>query len=78
MKRLYVTPAGRGSGAGKRLVNAIIDTACSLGYKEIRLDTLPSMNKAISLYQDAGFTRIESYYKTPIDGTIFFALKLPG
>src|ERR1700761_5669049 len=41
MKRLYVAPAGRGTGVGKALASTIITTAQQLGYSEMRLDTLP-------------------------------------
>ncbi|OCL06110.1 N-acetyltransferase [Glonium stellatum] len=73
MKRLYVAPEGRGLGLGKALVNAIIDVAMALGYREIRLDTLPSMRKAVAIYEKAGFMRIEPYYDTPLPGTRFLA-----
>ena len=76
MKRLYVAPEGRGSGLGKLLVEEIIREATRIGYREIRLDTLPSMAEAISLYEKAGFRRIAPYYETPIAGTIFLSRQL--
>jgi ribosomal protein S18 acetylase RimI-like enzyme len=42
----------------------------------MRLDTLPTMAEAISLYEQAGFGPIEPYYQTPIEGTLFFARRL--
>lgn len=76
MKRLYVTPAGRGFGLGRKLVDAILDVASRLGYHEIRLDTLSSMHKATELYEKSGFKRIEAYYDTPLADTIFYARSL--
>jgi ribosomal protein S18 acetylase RimI-like enzyme len=76
MKRLYVPPAGRGLGIGKALMVAIIGTAVELGYREIRLDTFPSMTAAIGLYKEAGFEIIPPYYDNPIDGAVFMALRL--
>jgi ribosomal protein S18 acetylase RimI-like enzyme len=71
MKRLYVSPEGRGSGLGKRLVEAVVREAERIGYREMRLDTLPSMAEAIALYRKSGFEPMEPYYDTPVSGTIF-------
>lgn len=76
MKRLYVAPEARGLGLGKALVAAVIAEAERIGYREMRLDTLPTMAEAISLYRQAGFRPIGPYYRTPIEGTLFFARRL--
>jgi ribosomal protein S18 acetylase RimI-like enzyme len=76
MKRLYVSPKARGVGLGSALIDAIIGEAVRIGYGEMRLDTLPTMTEAISLYKKAGFAPIDPYYETPIAGTIFFARPL--
>lgn len=78
MKRLYVTPAGRGSGVGKALVERVIADARVMGYKQVKLDTLPSMQSAIRLYEQLGFEKGERYYDTPIEGTVFLELDLNG
>jgi ribosomal protein S18 acetylase RimI-like enzyme len=76
MKRLYVTPVGRGTGVGKALANAIIDVAERLGYREMRLDTLESMKAAAGMYQRLGFVEIEKYYVNPMDGVRYMGKKL--
>lgn len=76
MKRLYVSPLGRGRGLGKELVKTAIGTAKRMGYSEIRLDTLPKMEAARSLYASLGFREIEPYYDTPLEGTFFLGLRL--
>lgn len=76
MKRLYVAPAARGSGLGLALVDAIVTAAERAGYREMRLDTLPTMTTALSLYERQGFVRIAPYYDTPIVGTVFMAKQL--
>ena len=76
MKRLYVSPAARGLGLGRALVEAIVRKAQDLGYPQIKLDTLPTMDAALTLYRAAGFTPIARYYDTPVEGTAFLGLRL--
>ena len=76
MKRLYVCPDARGLGLGRTLVLRILDEARQLGYRAIRLDTLPQMGDAQGLYGRLGFRDIEPYYDTPIRGTRFMEMDL--
>jgi ribosomal protein S18 acetylase RimI-like enzyme len=76
IKRLYVTPAGRGAGLGGALTQAVIAEARRLGYAAVRLDTLPDMATAIALYRSLGFQTVAPYYPTPVAGTLFFGLAL--
>ncbi|MBY8826164.1 GNAT family N-acetyltransferase [Sphingomonas colocasiae] len=71
MKRLFVAPAGRGLGLGRRLADALIAVAKELGYREMWLDTLPSMAAAQSLYRTMGFVVVDPYYASPVAGTLF-------
>ena len=76
MKRLYVRPEARGHGLAKQLIAVALDEARRLRYSEIRLDTLPMMGDAQSLYVSLGFHDIAPYYETPIAGTRFMAKRL--
>ncbi len=76
MKRLYVAPVGRGLGLGRALAEAIVAAAAERGYREIRLDTLPTMTDAMALYAKLGFRDIAPYYDTPVAGTRFLARSL--
>jgi GNAT superfamily N-acetyltransferase len=76
MKRLYVHPSARGHGLARALILRLLDEARALGYREMRLDTLPMMGDAQGLYLALGFRDIDPYYDTPIAGTRFMALRL--
>lgn len=76
MKRLYVRPSFRGQHLGRTLANTVIRQAREIGYRAMRLDTLPSMREAVPLYESLGFMRIPAYNSNPIPGVIFMELKL--
>lgn len=71
LKRMYLQPVARGHGMGKHLLEVALECARVLGYRAIRLDTLPTMQAAIALYRAAGFQDIAAYRENPFEGTIY-------
>lgn len=76
MKRLFVRQELRGQGIGKKLTRAIWEEALALGYKRMRLDTLPSMKEAIAMYRSLGFQPIPPYRELPVPGALFMEVEL--
>lgn len=76
MKRLYVATDYRGLGIGRSLTEEFISTARALGYSAIRLDTIPRLGVAYTIYQKFGFRKIRPYTHNPDPDAIFLELKL--
>lgn len=76
MKRLYVATDYRGLGIGRSLTEEFIATARALGYSAIRLDTIPRLGVAYTIYQKFGFRKIRPYTHNPDPDAIFLELKL--
>lgn len=76
MKRLYVRQGFRGAKLGLSLVTKVIEDAREIGYRDLVLDTLATMNRAQDLYRGLGFVETQAYYDTPVEGTVFLRLAL--
>ncbi len=61
IKRMFVEPAARGRGHGRRVLSELEAVAAELGYRRLRLDTAQSMTTAIALYRGAGYRDIPDY-----------------
>ena len=58
LKRMYVRPAFRGRGLGRRLIEHLADYARSRGVTVLRLETGVHQHEAVRLYERTGFARI--------------------
>jgi GNAT superfamily N-acetyltransferase len=65
IKRRYVRPAARSRGVAGALLVALEDTARSLGYGTVRLDTGPRQVHALQLYRTTGYVDIAPYNDNP-------------
>jgi GNAT superfamily N-acetyltransferase len=62
IKRVFVDPHVRGTGAGRALMQAGMAGARAAGYQRMLLDTMVNLNEAITLYRGMGFAPCEPFY----------------
>ena len=53
--KFYLSASNRGKGTGWSLMEKTFGSAREKGYKQLYLESLPELSKAISLYERAGF-----------------------
>jgi putative acetyltransferase len=61
LRRMEVTPAARRCGISRRLLGELEETARSLWYTVIRLETGNRQAEAVGLYESVGYARIPPY-----------------
>lgn len=61
LQRMYVQPHARGLGAGRHLLERLLEDARAIGYESVRLESLKALGPAHALYRSAGFTEIDPY-----------------
>src|SRR5215213_8833179 len=66
IKRMFVDPSLRRVGAGKALLQSLLNAAKEAGYKKVRLDSPKFMEAAHSLYRNFGFRDIPVYPEVEI------------
>lgn len=75
VKRMFVAPAARRAGVGRRLLAALEEEARRLGGTVVRLDTDEALAPAVALYERAGYHRIPPYNDNS-DATAWFERRL--
>jgi GNAT superfamily N-acetyltransferase len=66
IKRMYVQPSDRRTGAGRAMLDRLIAAASTAGYERIRLDSPDFMTAAHGLYRSSGFVSIGPYPESEI------------
>jgi putative acetyltransferase len=57
--KMYLKPEVRNIGLGKKLMNDCLLLAKVFGYKNVYLESMPELKKAISAYEKLGFTYLD-------------------
>jgi len=58
--KFYLSPAARGKGLGKMLMEKSIAAAPGLGYRQIYLETFDQLATAVGMYEKAGFRKLDT------------------
>ena len=58
LAKFYLHSEFRGKGIGKSLMERCIQSAKSLGYKKLYIESLPHFAKAVKIYEKQGFRKI--------------------
>jgi GNAT superfamily N-acetyltransferase len=61
VKSMFVAPAFRGLGLGRRILAELERIAADRGCRAIRLDTSSYLTEAIGLYRSAGYAEVPAY-----------------
>jgi len=75
MNRLWIRPAFRRAGVGRRLCEASLETARTLGFVRMALDVVPERTAAIALYRSLGFRDTAPLHEYPFP-MVFLAREL--
>jgi len=66
--KMYLSPAARGKGIGKILIDKALAFAKDAGYRNVYLETMPELRKAMTVYEKFGFR----YLNAPMGNTGHF------
>lgn len=75
IKRMWVAPATRGLGVGRRVLSELEARAAADGARTVRLDTNGTLVEAIAMYRSAGYAEVERFNDEP-HATLWFEKRL--
>ena len=65
VKRMWVDPAVRGLGVGRRLLGELEARAAAAGSDAVRLETNETLTEAIAMYRSAGYHEVDPFNDEP-------------
>lgn len=65
LKRMWVAPAARGLGVGRRLLLVLEQHARDAGASAVRLETNRALTQAIALYRRSGYLEVDAFNDEP-------------
>jgi len=77
VKRMWVSPAVRGLGLGRRLLAELEAHAAARGVRTLRLETNRALGEAVSLYRTASYREVAPFNDEPY-ADHWFQKTLPG
>ena len=70
--KMYLKQSARGLGLGKLIIEKCLESAKNTGYKNIYLESMPELKKALGIYEKSGFR----YLNGPMGNTGHFGCEL--
>ncbi len=61
LKRMYVVPAARGRGYGRRMLAELERTALAAGHRRLILETGKKNTEALAMYRSHGYVEVPSF-----------------
>jgi GNAT superfamily N-acetyltransferase len=65
LKRMWIAPAVRGLGVGRRMLNELERLASKRGIRLLRLETNRTLKEAIALYRGSGYVEVGAFNAEP-------------
>jgi putative acetyltransferase len=56
---MYLLPEVRGIGLGRKLISECLQRATETGYRQVYLESMPELTKALKVYEIFGFEYLD-------------------
>jgi putative acetyltransferase len=69
---MYLLPEARGLGLGRSIIEKCLAAALEAGFKQVYLETMPELHRALTIYEKFGF----NYLCSPMGNSGHFGCDL--